>query len=203
MRRGSPLLLPPGARRARASPFTGSFFYKIKEVMEEMAKSKAEKWLEPDGLLRIEGWARDGLTEEQIAKNMGVSRSTLSDYKVKYPDILRAIKNSKEVADREVENALFNKATGYTVKLKKPMKVRHVEYDEVSGRKVAEYERIEHIEEEVHVPADTTAQIFWLKNRKPNEWRDKVTVTDESSLEKLDELISSIDTLAKKSGGKR
>ena len=203
MRRGSPLLLPPGARRARASPFTGSFFYKIKEVMEEMAKSKAEKWLEPDGLLRIEGWARDGLTEEQIAKNMGVSRSTLSDYKVKYPDILRAIKNSKEVADREVENALFNKATGYTVKLKKPMKVRHVEYDEVSGRKVAEYERIEYIEEEVHVPADTTAQIFWLKNRKPNEWRDKVAVTDESSLEKLDELISSIDTLAKKSGGKR
>ena len=171
--------------------------------MEEMAKSKAEKWLEPDGLLRIEGWARDGLTEEQIAKNMGVSRSTLSDYKVKYPDILRAIKNSKEVADREVENALFHKATGYTVKLKKPMKVRHVEYDEVSGRKVAEYERIEYIEEEVHVPADTTAQIFWLKNRKPNEWRDKVTVTDESSLEKLDELISSIDTLAKKSGGKR
>lgn len=203
MRRGSPLLLPPGARRARASPFTGSFFYKIKEVMEEMAKSKAEKWLEPDGLLRIEGWARDGLTEEQIAKNMGVSRSTLSDYKVKYPDILRAIKNSKEVADREVENALFNKATGYTVKLKKPMKVRHVEYDEVSGRKVAEYERIEYIEEEVHVPADTTAQIFWLKNRKSNEWRDKVAVTDESSLEKLDELISSIDTLAKKSGGKR
>lgn len=203
MRRGSPLLLPPGARMARASPFTGSFFYKIKEVMEEMAKSKAEKWLEPYGLLRIEGWARDGLTEEQIAKNMGVSRSTLSDYKVKYPDILRAIKNSKEVADREVENALFNKATGYTVKLKKPMKVRHVEYDEVSGRKVAEYERIEYIEEEVHVPADTTAQIFWLKNRKPNEWRDKVTVTDESSLEKLDELISSIDTLAKKSGGKR
>ena len=197
------MLLPPGARRARASPFTGSFFYKIKEVMEEMAKSKAEKWLEPDGLLRIEGWARDGLTEEQIAKNMGVSRSTLSDYKVKYPDILRAIKNSKEVADREVENALFNKATGYTVKLKKPMKVRHVEYDEVSGRKIAEYERIEYIEEEVHVPADTTAQIFWLKNRKSNEWRDKVTVTDESSLEKLDELISSIDTLAKKSGGKR
>ena len=203
MRRGSPLLLPPGARRARASPFTGSFFYKIKEVMEEMAKSKAEKWLEPDGLLRIEGWARDGLTEEQIAKNMGVSRSTLSDYKVKYPDILRAIKNSKEVADREVENALFNKATGYTVKLKKPMKVRHVEDDEASGRKIAEYERIEYIEEEVHVPADTTAQIFWLKNRKSNEWRDKVTVTDESSLEKLDELISSIDTLAKKSGGKR
>ena len=203
MRRGSPLLLPPGARRARAFPFTGSFFYKIKEVMEEMAKSKAEKWLEPDGLLRIEGWARDGLTEEQIAKNMGVSRSTLSDYKVKYPDILRAIKNSKEVADREVENALFNKATGYTVKLKKPMKVRHVEYDEQTGKKIAEYERIEYIEEEVHVPADTTAQIFWLKNRKSNEWRDKVTVTDESSLEKLDELISSIDTLAKKSGGKR
>jgi len=168
-----------------------------------MAKSKAEKWLQPDGLLRIEGWARDGLSEEQIAKNMGVSRSTLSDYKVKYPDILSAIKNSKEVADREVENALFNKARGYTVSLKKPIKVRHTEYDEVSGRKVAEYEKIEYIEEEVHIPADTTAQIFWLKNRKPNEWRDKVTVQDETSLEKLDELIGSIDNLAKKAGGKR
>lgn len=203
MRRGSPLLLPPGARRARASPFTGSFFYKIKEVMEEMAKSKAEKWLEADGLLRIEGWARDGLTEAQIAKNMGIGLTTLKDYKKKYPTILAAIKNSKEVADRVVENALYKKACGYDKKLKKPMKVRVIEYDEVSGRKVAEYERIEYAEETIHIPADTTAQIFWLKNRKPNDWRDKVTVTDESSLEKLDELISSIDTLAKKSGGKR
>ena len=134
---------------------------------------------------------------------MGCAYSTFREWRDKHPALSAALKSTKEVADREVENALFNKATGYTVKLKKPMKVRHVEYDEVSGRKVAEYERIEYIEEEVHVPADTTAQIFWLKNRKPNEWRDKVTVTDESSLEKLDELISSIDTLAKKSGGKR
>ena len=168
-----------------------------------MAKSKYEAWLTDDGLLRIEGWARDGLTDEQIAHNMGISRKTLAEWKNKYAPIGDALKNSKDVVDRIVENALFKKACGYTVQVKKPMKVRHVEYDEVSGRKVAEYERIEYIEEEVHVPADTTAQIFWLKNRKSNEWRDKVAVTDESSLEKLDELISSIDTLAKKSGGKR
>ena len=203
MRRGSPLLLPPGARRSRASPFTGSFFYKIKEVMEEMARSRAEQWLTEEGLLRIQGWARDGLTDRQIAHNMGCAYSTFREWRDKHPALSAALKSTKEVADREIENALYNKARGYTISLKKPMKVRHVEYDEQTGRKIAEYERIEYIEEEVHVPADTTAQIFWLKNRKSNEWRDKVTVTDESSLEKLDELISSIDTLAKKSGGKR
>ena len=48
----------------------------------------------------------------------------------------------------------------------------------------------------------TTAQIFWLKNRRPDKWRDKVIYTDESELEKLDELIGSIDRLADKHGGK-
>ena len=56
---------------ARASPFTGSFFYKNKEVMEEMARSRVEQWLTEEGLLRIQGWARDGLTDKQIAHNMG------------------------------------------------------------------------------------------------------------------------------------
>lgn len=159
-----------------------------------MAKSKAEKWLTREGLLKIGGWARDGLTEEQIAKNMGVSRSTLSEYKNKYPDILDAIKNSKEVADRIVENALFNKCTGYTVEIKKPIKVKRVIYE--GGRKVEEYEEVVESTEEVHIPADTTAQIFWLKNRKPKYWRDKVVVQDEDGLDKLDSLIGSIDRLA-------
>ena len=57
-----------------------------------MAKGKYEKWLEPDGLLLLEGWARSGLTDEQIAKNMGISRSTLNDWKNKYPDISDTLK---------------------------------------------------------------------------------------------------------------
>lgn len=82
--------------------------------------------------------------------------------------------------------------------MKKPIKVRKVEYNDETGKKIREVEEIVETVEEVHVPADTTAQIFWLKNRKPEAWRDKVLYTDESELEKLDELIGSIDKLATK-----
>ena len=164
-----------------------------------MAKSKYEAWLTDDGLLRIEGWARDGLTDEQIAHNMGISRKTLAEWKNKYAPIGDALKNSKDVVDRIVENALFKKACGYTVQGKKPIKVRKVEYNDETGKKICEVEEIVEAVEEVHVPADTTAQIFWLKNRKSNEWRDKVQFTDETSLKKLDSLIEAIDKKAAKS----
>lgn len=98
-----------------------------------MAKGKYEYWNSHDGLLLIEGWARDGLTDEQIAHNMGIATGTLYEWKKKYHEIAESLKKSKEVADRAVENALYKKA--------------------LSG--------------------DTTAIIFWLKNRRPNDWRDK------------------------------
>ena len=75
-----------------------------------MAKGKYQKWLEPDGLILLEGWARDGLTDEQIARNMGVAYSTLKDWKNKYLAISAALKKGKEVVDFEVENALYNSA---------------------------------------------------------------------------------------------
>ena len=57
-----------------------------------MAKGKYQEWLEPDGLLLLEGWARDGLTDEQIAEKIGVSTSTLYDWKAKYPEISESLK---------------------------------------------------------------------------------------------------------------
>lgn len=73
--------------------------------------AKYEEWLTPEGLLLIEGWARDGLTDEDIAKNIGISRTTLYEWKNKYPDIANTLKKSKEVVDRIIENALFKKAS--------------------------------------------------------------------------------------------
>ena len=139
-----------------------------------MAKGKYQEWLEPDGLLKLEGWARDGLTDEQIAKNMGIALSTLKLWKNGYPAILAALKRGKEVIDIEVENALLNKAMGFKVTVKKSYKVKDVKYED--GRKVRETERIEMVDEEQYIPPDTTAQIFWLKNRKPAEWRDKQNI---------------------------
>ena len=69
-----------------------------------MAKGKYQEWLTPEGLLKIEGWARDGLVDKQIAANIGVSERTFTDWKSKYSAISSALKKGKEVVDRQVEN---------------------------------------------------------------------------------------------------
>lgn len=139
--------------------------------MVARGKGKFEYWLTADGLLLLEAWARDGLSNEQIANNCGIARSTLCKWRNDFPAIGEAVARGKEVVDFEVENALYKKATGYTVKLEKTFKVRRVEYD--GGKRVAEQEELETRYDEVHVAADITAQKFWLANRKPDKWRDK------------------------------
>lgn len=144
-----------------------------------MAKSKADEWLEQDKLTLLEGWARNGLTDEQIANNIGISRSTLFEWRKNNQDISNALKKGKEVIDIEVENALLKRALGYTITLKE--------------QKVDKDGCIHDLQKDVHIPADTTAQIFWLKNRRKQQWRDKVeyeTNTDE--LNKVKELLSKI-----------
>lgn len=75
-----------------------------------MAKGKFEYWITDDGLTLLEGWARDGLTDEQIAHNCGITAKTLYEWKNKHSTICEALKKGKEVVDYEVENALLNKA---------------------------------------------------------------------------------------------
>ncbi|WP_339233841.1 helix-turn-helix domain-containing protein [Oceanobacillus sp. FSL W7-1281] len=120
-----------------------------------MAKGKYAEWITEEGLIKIEGWARDGLTDEQIAHNIGVKRQTLYEWIKRFPVISDTLKRGKEVIDRQVENALLKRALGY-------------KYDEVTYEFDKETKRVTK-----EVQPDTTAQIFWLKNRKPNEWRDK------------------------------
>lgn len=116
--------------------------------------AKIDEWLEKDKLILLEGWARDGLTYEQIAKNMGIGLTTLKEWRQKEPTISATLKKGREVVDFEVENALLKNA--------------------LSG--------------------NVTAQIFWLKNRKKNEWRDKVEYeTNNDDLNKVKELLSKIE----------
>lgn len=136
-----------------------------------MAKGKYEKWLKPENLLLLEAWARNGLTDEQIAKNMGICRDTLIEWKKHYPDISDTLKKGKEVVDIEVENALLKKALGISKTVKKPIKVKEVIYE--NGRRLKETERIEYADEEIYTPPETAAIIFWLKNRRPDLWREK------------------------------
>lgn len=139
-----------------------------------MAKGKYAEWLEPEGLLKIEGWAKDGLTDEQIAQNIGICRDTFIEWKKKYSDISDTLKRGKEVVDRQVENALLKRALGYRYK----ETTRELVTDKETGYRELVVTKI--VEKEV-VP-DTTAQIFWLKNRKPDVWRDKQNVQVEGNI---------------------
>jgi hypothetical protein len=103
-------------------------------ILKSSSATMLGEWKNPDSLIKLQGWARDGLSEEQIAANIGIHRNTLREWKKRCPEIAEAIREGKEVVDYIVENALLKEATSGNV----------------------------------------TAQIFWLKNRKPKEWRDKV-----------------------------
>lgn len=117
--------------------------------MRRVAKSKWEQV--KDKLILVEGWARDGLTDEQIAHNLGISYTTFKEYKNKYPSFSATLKKGKEIVDYEVENALLQNALNGNI----------------------------------------TAQIFWLKNRKPDKWKDKIESNKDTQdvMEKLDKLL--------------
>ena len=119
---------------------------------------------------------------------MGVAYSTFRDWIGKFSAISASLKKGKAPVDYEVENALYKRATGYTVKLKKPIKVKTTK--RITGKGEVTEERIEYADEEQYIPPDTTAQIFWLKNRRPDKWRDK---RDEAPQQTNDLLQSLID----------
>ena len=115
--------------------------------------AKIDEWLEKDNLILLEGWARDGLTDEQIAHNMGIATSTFYEWKKKSKEFSESLKKNKDIVDFEVENALLKNA----------------------------------------MEGNVTAQIFWLKNRKKLQWRERIEyATDDKELSKLDELLKVI-----------
>lgn len=134
---------------------------------------KYHDWITKEGCLKIEGWARDGLTDEQIAHNIGIRRETLYAWKNKYPNITNALKRGKEVIDRQVENALLKRALGYEYE-----EIKLIQDKNVDGETKTRQEKVIKT-----VLPDTTAQIFWLKNRKPEQWRDRQEINHSGGLD--------------------
>lgn len=120
-----------------------------------------------DKLTLVQGWARNGLTNEQIAKNLGINLSTLYKYQKQEIEFANAIKKGKEVVDFEVENALLKRAVGYDYQEKKIEESKE-------GRKITVTLK--------HVPPDVGACAIWLKNRKPEDWKDRKAVTADAEL---------------------
>ena len=163
-----------------------------------MARAEYKKWLEPDNLTRLRSWARDGLTNEQIAKKIGVRRQTISEWSKKYPDIADALKKGKEVVDSEIEDSLISIMKKHTVTTTQYKMVKKDAFNlkaerskfaniykldhpnatkEEVGIAVAEhvdvYEKIPISKTVTEVDPNASAIIFWLKNRRPDVYRDK------------------------------
>lgn len=163
-----------------------------------MARAEYKKWLEPDNLTRLRSWARDGLTNEQIAKKIGVRRQTISEWSKKYPDIADSLKKGKEVVDSEIEDSLISVMKKHTIttnqykmvkkdnfnlkaersKFANAYKLDHPnatksEIDIAIAENVDVYEKIPVSKTVTEVDPSTSAIIFWLKNRRPDVYRDQ------------------------------
>lgn len=152
-------------------------------------KGKYHKWITEEGLRKIEAWARDGLVEKQICYNMGIGVTSLNEWKKRFPEIAEALKKGKEDIDIEVENSLLKRARGfeYTEKITEI----HEMPDGSKRRHIKEITK--------YALPDTTAQIFWLKNRKPDYWRAKPVKenTEESDrlAKKLGEILDGVESV--------
>lgn len=107
-----------------------------------------------------------GATDDEMADFFGIHRSTLYRWKLDHPEFCDSIKSAKSAADERVERSLYQKATGYNVTEEVAVKIKVGQHEE----------KVEVVEVNKHVPAETAAAIFWLKNRRKDDWRDKQDV---------------------------
>lgn len=113
-----------------------------------------------------------GLTDKRIADFFEVSEKTLNNWKHAHPAFLQSLKAGKDEADAHVVASLYQSAIGGGTVTEMKEEV------DADGRVV-------HRKMVKELPANVTAQIFWLKNRQPQNWRDKVVVEDETPPETL------------------
>ena len=128
-----------------------------------MARPDKKEIIEKN-LEQIKEWTAQGLTLEQIANNLNISKSTLYKYKNEIKQFSDTVKKGREKAVQTLENAMFQAATGYNYINTVPVKTKHVEYNPENGKKLREWEEVVEVETVEHVPANATAGIFLLKN---------------------------------------
>ena len=158
-------------------------------MAELKKKGKYQEWLEPDNLLRIKGWARDGLTDKEIAENkIGIRESTFCTWKSKYQQINETLKTGREPVDITLEDTFYSKKlSGY--KVTETIKEKTVQRD-ASGNVIGTTEHVR--ESERYIPPDTTAMIFYLKCRMKDKYNDKMSISIDDNNGMLADLIDGL-----------
>ena len=139
-----------------------------------MARAKYAEWLTEQGLERLAEMA-PRLTDAEMAKEMGISSSTFYEWLKKHPEMSETVTRTgadARAVNERVERSLLETALGGVRVLKKPMKIKTTSFD-ARGRRV-EKEKIVYADEEIYIQPNVKAQIFWLTNREPERWRNRV-----------------------------
>lgn len=110
-------------------------------------------------LAQIQQWKGDRKTEASIAQTLGISQDTFIQYKKAFPELVEVLKNGEEIVDKTVEDSLLKRAVGF-------------EYDEVTQEKTGGKVTKTKVTRKYVVP-DVGAIAFWLRNRKPDVWKDR------------------------------
>lgn len=136
----------------------------------------------PEYVEQVEKLCKLGATDKDLADFFGVTEQTINNWKLAEPLFFESLKRGKMLADANVASALYHRATGYSYEAVKifnhegvPLEVPYVE----------------------HYPPDPTSMIFWLKNRRPDLWRDKREVENSGTID----VATSMAELAKKLPG--
>ena len=129
----------------------------------------------PEYAKQAQKLVENGFTDWELAEFFNVSRRTIYRWQASHGEFCHALKTGRGPLDDRVERSLYHKATGYTFKSEKVFQFQ--------GQIV----RAETIE---HVPPDTAAMIFWLKNRRKEDWRDKHELTGENGASLLQPIIN-------------
>ena len=138
-----------------------------------MATDRYIVWCQNYGLETIRRLAEEGLSDAEIAAAVGVTSSQLQRWRKKHPRFRDAIDIGRREADFSVIEAVYKRATGYNVSTKKTHKLKHVDYDPETGKKLREYEELAEGTDVDYIAPDLRAGIFWLKNRQPERWGEK------------------------------
>lgn len=135
-----------------------------------MAKTTIDydRWLTDENIELIKAWARSGIAYAEIAKWMGMSLGSLDKFKEREPRIKEALNEKAVYADYRVQNSLYNRAIGYTIKL--------------TEDKITKDGDVVSLEKEVHIPADVQAAIFWLTNRMSDKWQSRKSVEQKTEI---------------------
>jgi transposase-like protein len=153
---------------------------KVEEIIElepvdEPSKGGRPTLYRPEYCDVVRDLALLGLKDDEIAGQLEVDPSTIHNWKKAHPEFKRAIQEGKTPADGTVVRKLYERANGYVWTEEQAVKIKEIEYD-ANGKKIRETERVEVVEVTRRAPPDTTAAIFWLKNRRSTDWRDRKEV---------------------------